>query len=99
MTDNRDRYLESARRAASWIVDRQKPDGSFFDVEAGVGAYYKVPYALAAAGFVPQAMRLFDWVRAHNFTEEGDFRAPSRKANLGFHDDWPMYSNAWLSLR
>lgn len=96
MTDNRERYLQSARRAARWIVDRQRPDGSFFDVEAGVGGYYKVPYALAAAGFVPEAMRLFDWVRAHHFTAEGDFRAPSRKATLDFHEDWPMYSSAWL---
>ena len=89
-------YLESARRAARWIVGRQKADGSLFDVEAGVGGYYKVPYALGISGFATEAMRLLRWIRAHHFTPEGDFRGPSRKATLSFHDDWPTYSNSWL---
>jgi hypothetical protein len=89
-------YIESARKAARWIVDRQKADGSLFDVEAGVGGYYKVPYALGISGFATEAMRLLRWVRAHHFTPEGDFRGPSRKAMLSVHDDWPTYSNSWL---
>jgi len=89
-------YLESARRATRWIVDRQKRDGSLFDVEAGIGGYYKVPYALGIAGFATEAARLLRWVRAHHFTPEGDFRAPSRKATLSFHEDWPAYGNSWL---
>ena len=96
MIDNGNTFIESARRAARWIVAQQKPDGSFFDAEAGIGGYYKVPYALAASGYVPEAVRLLSWVRAHNFTPAGDFRGPSRKATLGFHDDWPTYGNAWL---
>ena len=89
-------YLESARRAAGWIVGRQQPDGSLFDVEAGIGGYYKVPYALGIAGFATEAVRLLRWVRTHHFTSEGDFRGPTRKATLGFHDDWPAYGNSWL---
>jgi prenyltransferase/squalene oxidase-like repeat protein len=89
-------YLESARRAARWIVGRQQSDGSLFDVEAGIGGYYKVPYALGIVGFATEAIRLLRWVRAHHFTPEGDFRGPSRKATLSFHDDWPAYGNSWL---
>ena len=59
-------------------------------------AITKVPFALAMSGFVPETMRLLRWVRTHHFTSEGDFRAPSRKATLSVHDDWPTYSNAWL---
>ncbi len=89
-------YLESARRAARWIVGRQKADGSLFDVEAGVGGYYKVPYGLGVSGFATEAARLLRWVREHHFTPEGDFRGPTRKATLSFHEDYPSYSNSWL---
>ena len=89
-------YLESASRAARWIVGRQQPDGSLFDVEAGVGGYYKVPYALGIAGFATEAVQLLRWVRTHHFTPDGDFRGPSRKATFDFHDDWPTYANSWL---
>ncbi len=89
-------YLESARRAARWIVGRQNSDGSLFDVEDGIGGYYKVPYALGLTGFAAEAVRLLRWVRAHHFTAEGDFRGPTRKANLGFHEAWPAYGDSWL---
>ena len=96
MTNVAHRWIESARRGAQWIVQRQNPDGSFFDVEAGIGGYYKVPYTLALSGYVPEAVRLLRWVRAHHFTPDGDFRAPQRKATLSAHDEWPTYANAWL---
>ena len=98
MSHSVDACRESARRAARWIVARQKPDGSFFDVEDGIGGYYKVPYALAVSGEVPEAVRLMEWVGTHHFTDDGDFRAPERKARAAFHDDWPVYANAWLIL-
>ncbi|NUQ65982.1 MAG: hypothetical protein HUU20_26270 [Pirellulales bacterium] len=96
MRDRCEGYRESARRAARWIAGRQKPDGSLFDVEAGIGGYYKVPYALGLLGFSTEAARLLRWVRRHHFTADGDFRGPSRKATLSVHDDWPTYANAWL---
>jgi len=96
MSSRCETYLESARRAARWIVDRQKPDGSLFDVEAGIGGYYKVPYALGISGFAAEAMRLLRWVGQHHLTPEGDFRGPSRKATFAFHDAWPTYGNSWL---
>ncbi len=96
MSTNRDNLIESARRAGEWITTRQKQDGSFFSATAGIGGYYKVPYALAISGFFPEAMRLANWVRAHHFTPEGDFRAPERKATIDVHEDWPTYGNSWL---
>ncbi len=96
MSHSVDAYRETSRRAARWIVARQNPDGSFFDVEDGIGGYYKVPYALAVSGEVQEAVKLLEWVGAHHFTGEGDFRAPGRKARAAFHDEWPVYGNAWL---
>ncbi len=98
MTENYDRFSQSAARAARWIVSRQKSDGSFFDLAAGIGGYYKVPYALATTGFTPQATRLLAWVRANHLTDDGDFRGPSRKARISLHDEWPTYGNAWLIM-
>ena len=96
MTSNPQQYVESARRAAQWIVDCQRPDGSFFDADMGISGYFKIPYALGISGFVPEAVRLLRWVAQNHFTAEGDFRSPRRKASTTKHDDWPTYSNAWL---
>ena len=96
MTSEPYSYLQSARRAAQWIIEQQKPDGSFFEVEAGIGAYYKVPYCLAMTGFTTEAVRLLRWVRKHHFTPEGDFTGPIFKARNPFHQRWITYSNAWL---
>ncbi len=96
MTSNPQQYVESARRAAQWIVDRQRPDGSFFDADLGISGYFKIPYALGISGFFPETVRLLRWVAQNHFTAEGDFRAPRRKASTTKHDDWPTYSNSWL---
>ena len=90
------RFFEGAERGIAWILDQQRADGSFCDPEDGVGGYYKVPYALALAGRQREALRLVEWVAEHHFTEEGDFRAPERKAHEPAHDAWPVYANAWL---
>lgn len=47
MTADCNKCVESARVAASWIVEQQNPDGSFFDVD--VGGYYRAPYVLGCA--------------------------------------------------
>jgi hypothetical protein len=96
MTNTTQRYVESARRAGQWIVDHQKPDGSFFDADMGISGYFKIPYALGISGFVPQSVRLLRWVARNHFTAEGDFRSPQRKAATAKHDDWPTYANSWL---
>lgn len=89
---------ESALRGARWIESQQRADGSFCAAEDGIGGYYKIPYALAAVGLTAPALRLLDWVEQHHFTAEGDFRAAERKAREPFHESWPVYANAWLTL-
>lgn len=88
--------LQAGLSGCSWIVSHQKPDGSLCNLEDGVGAYYKVPIVLSLAGRVHEAQRLAQWVGRHHFTQDGDFRAPQRKAREPVHERWPVYSNAWL---
>ena len=91
-----DGFSSAATRGIEWILSNQREDGSFCDPADGVGCYYKVPYALALSGHLDEALRLADWIAGHHFTEDGDFRAPERKAREPAHDAWPVYSNAWL---
>ena len=90
------KFFRAAGRGIDWIAREQRADGSFCDPEEGVGAYYKVPYALSLAGRSREAQRLAQWIGEHNCTPEGDFRGTQRKANDPVHDSWPVYSNAWL---
>ncbi|MBV7335615.1 hypothetical protein KFU94_46695 [Chloroflexi bacterium TSY] len=90
------RFFQTSERGMNWIAAQQRSDGSFCNREDGVGGYYKVPYALALTGRQREAQRLMNWIAAHHFTAEGDFRAPERKAHEPTHDAWPAYANAWL---
>ncbi len=63
MINGRNTYVDSARRGVHWILKQQRADGSFFDVDAGVGGYYKVPYALCRLGYTCEAISLLRWVR------------------------------------
>jgi len=94
-TDSK-RLLAAAQRGIDWIVSQQREDGSFGELQDGIGGYYKTPYALAVAGYHREGQRLLDWVARHHFTPAGDFRAPERKAREPFHEAWPVYANAWL---
>ena len=89
-------FTAAAQRGINWIVAQQKEDGGFRPPEEGIGAYYKVPYALSLHGRLPQGLRLAQWIAAHHATPQGDFRAPQRKALEPVHDAWPAYGNAWL---
>jgi len=89
-------FLDAGERGIAWIAAQQRSDGSFCNPEDGVGSYYKVPYALALAGRLREALLLVSWVAEHHFTTKGDFRAHERKAHEPAHDAWPVYSNAWL---
>ena len=89
-------FVGAAERGITWIVAQQRDDGSFCDLQDGIGGYYKVPYALSLTGRQREAVRLADWIAEHHFTPEGDFRAPERKAREPTHAAWPVYANAWL---
>ncbi|MEE3258021.1 MAG: hypothetical protein VX293_02310 [Candidatus Latescibacterota bacterium] len=86
----------AARRGIDWILAQQRDDGSFAAVADGIGAYYKVPYALSLHGELHAAHKLADWIFAYHFTDPGDFRGPQRKAREPVHEAWPVYGNAWL---
>ena len=54
----------AARRGIDWILAQQRDDGSFAAVADGIGAYYKVPYALSLHGELHAAHKLADWIFA-----------------------------------
>jgi hypothetical protein len=89
-------FLVSSELGIQWILAQQRADGSFCDPADGIGGYYKVPYALSLTGHNLAAQRLAEWIAGHHFTAQGDFRAPNRKAIEPFHENWPVYANAWL---
>jgi hypothetical protein len=91
-------FLNAAEKGISWIRKQQKQDGSFCNLEDGIGAYYKIPYALSLVGCSRAGQRLLDWVANHHFTQEGNFTGPRQKASESVHESWPVYGNSWLIL-
>ncbi|MBI3941761.1 MAG: hypothetical protein HY326_02010 [Chloroflexi bacterium] len=91
-------FRSAAARGVNWILSRQLADGSFTPPQDGIGAYYKIPYTLSLAGHAREAQQLLAWIAKYNFTAEGDFRAPERKALGTSFDRWPVYGDAWLIL-
>lgn len=91
-------FRAAAERGVNWIISQQQPDGSFTPPQDGIGAYYKLPFTLALAGRAREAQQLLAWISKYNFTGEGDFRAPERKALGTSFDAWPVYGDAWLIL-
>ena len=93
-----ERFLEAARRGVVWILEQQRDDGSFCDPSDGIGAYYKVPYALGLTGHTGEAMALARWIAEHHFTSDGEF-GPDEAGSAGArHERWPTYRQAWLVL-
>ena len=62
----------AAQKAADWIESRQSADGSI-DRAGGIASIYKTTFALVAAGRLPAAWRLMDFVADHWMTEPGEF--------------------------
>jgi hypothetical protein len=66
--------LEAARtRGAEWIVSRLGPDGEPPAAEQE-NAYYRVPWALAQAGYAKEAASVLSWMEREAL-ETGDLRA------------------------
>lgn len=92
-------YWEGALKGARWLLGQQNPDGSFSSIEEGVDAYYKIPYALAVAGYPRQAHQLIDWtIRSGALTPEGDLRGKTVKAQNPWHSECYTYSNSWMVI-
>lgn len=89
---------DATMRAIRWLLGQQRGDGSVSDAEEGVDAYYKLPYALGAAGRSGEAHRLLDWIRVSQMTPNGDFRGSRQRSRVTFHSSWPTYANSWIVI-
>jgi hypothetical protein len=89
--------LEHARDAGvAYILKHQRPDGALGEPEkAGLGPYYKAPWALAAAGRAAEANRLATWLAHEMLTDDGDFAGPCRGK---LFDNSYAYPNAWITV-
>jgi hypothetical protein len=72
MDDRIQAYLDAKRRGTEWLLAQLNDDGSIGSVEQGF-YYYRLPWTLTVAGETWHGVRICDWVRAHQFAEDGDF--------------------------
>jgi hypothetical protein len=98
MSTRLEEYQDAAERAAAWLLNRQRADGSLSDVEDGVQPYHKIPYAWALSGHVEPANRLLDWVSTHAMTPDGDLKGKEGRAACGWYDKFYTYANSWIVL-
>ena len=89
-------YRDAVKKGLDWLFEKQRSDGSFGDVNEGVDAYYKIPYAFQITGHAEKGLKLLDWVKENNLFEDGDFRSPVRKSMNDFHETYYIYPNCWL---
>lgn len=87
------RLEDAIVRGLRWIESRVTESGEVLGGEDGIGAYYKMLYALSAGGRVRTAHRLANWVRRQVQTVEGDF-APSARGRVFAR--LYVYPNAWI---
>jgi len=67
-----ERYLEGARRAASYLAMMQRPNGAVTGDDFPMDIFHKLPYAFSIAGRIGEAQRLTQWVKAERgFTPDG----------------------------
>src|SRR5262245_44194027 len=71
MTDL-DRYRCARDRGTAWLLDQLNADGSIGPVEHDF-LYYRLPWTFTITGHTDAALRLCQWVREHQFSDEGDF--------------------------
>jgi hypothetical protein len=76
MDDQRQRLIDARRRGTEWLLRHLNDDGSIGPIEQGF-YYYRLPWSLAVTGETDHAVRLCDWVRAHQFATNGDFAGVS----------------------
>lgn len=84
---------QALQKGLRWLLDLQNADGSVCP-EDGVGAYYKIPWAYAAGGYLGEASRLLQWVRANVLAPNGDFLGPFPRGPI--HETIYPYANSWL---
>ena len=86
-------YRQARRKGAEYLLKHVNPDGSIGPAPRGF-FYYRTPWALATAGETEAATRLCAWIRAHQFSGNGDFVGVSPRPLVGHY----LYANALLVI-
>jgi hypothetical protein len=69
-----DRYRAAGLKAVEFQLKHQQPDGAFTWPGFPRDAYHKQTYSWSIAGFLPQAHRLLNWVKANTLLPDGQLR-------------------------
>jgi len=91
LTNRLERYRRARKRATAYLLDHLNADGSIGPVEHSF-YYYRLPWALAAAGEISAGERLCAWIRSHQFAADGDFVGLTPRPETEYH----LYANALL---
>lgn len=82
--------MEQAQRGSEWLLENQKPDGSWMGLaDARINGYYKAPWAFIEMGQPAAANRCLNYIRGRFLTGEGDFIP--RKTSFHY-----LYCNAYI---
>jgi len=91
---SKDRFRMGRDRGCAYLLKQRRADGGFGQPGRGLADYYKVPLAYLVCGASAEANNLFDWIRKHGMTPEGDFR-PRPPETIGYYY---IYYNSWIVL-
>jgi hypothetical protein len=72
MPPNLDAYRISRDRGTAWLLRQMNDDGSIGPVDQDF-TYYRMPWTFTITGHTDAALRLCEWVRTHQFSDDGDF--------------------------
>jgi hypothetical protein len=87
-------YREARDHGCAYLLKQQRSDGGFGPSARGLADYYKVPLAYLVCGASAEANRLFNWIRKHGMTSNGDL-GPRLPETLGYYY---LYYNTWITI-
>ena len=67
-----DAYRAARDRGTAWLLSQVNADGSIGPTDQDF-LYYRLPWTFTITGNTDAAVRLCEWVREHQFAENGDF--------------------------
>jgi hypothetical protein len=93
LSEKLEQYRQAQRKGVDYILKHVNSDGSVGPADKAF-FYYRTPWALATAGEIEAATRLCDWIRRHQFGENGDFVGVSPRPVVEHY----MYMNGLLVI-